>query len=446
MIFQLIAIIIILYSFKNYKKAFLWFMLYKVFLNTNINFLSIPGIPILSVDDAMIMAFIALYYLKKEKKVTSIYMKGQGKFPFKLPFTLITISWTVSTVFAVSGFGTAVSAYMKNILEYIVMTFLMWRLINTKEDLQFLIRGFTFAFLICGLYELYEVATQSNPLADYESTLVTDASRAVDFGNYEGDEQRGFRAKSVFSHPIGAGINYALYIIITLFFLMRTKLKFKINRVIILGTCLLSLACIIMTKSRGPYLFMLIGAMAFINMKSRKFYRYAIILALALIIILPYFSDQLDIFTSIFSSQAQEKVGGSDADMRFQQLACAMALMAMSPVYGLGFKYLNEIQNAYTWGLLGGESIWFSVIPQFGIIGIIAYVFMVYWTIIKLPMKYKSFPIFFISLAYWAVNTSTSVPGMQFYLYYLILVLIIKNQLGVFVRTEIKVKPSLSKR
>jgi hypothetical protein len=346
----------------------------------------------------------------------------------------------ISTVMAIAGFGTAVSALMKNILEYIVMAFLMWRLINTKYDLKFLLKGFTVIFLICGLYEVYEILTQSNPLADYETTLVADESRAIDFGNYEDDEFRGFRAKSVFAHPIGAGINFALYIIIVLFFLLKAKLNIKINKTLVMGTCLLALACIIMTKSRGPYMFLIIGALAVINLKNSKFYRYAIILVLALIVLLPYFSDQLDIFTSIFNSKAQAQVGGSSADQRFEQLAAAFTLLSMSPIYGLGFKFLNVMSNRLTWALLGGESVWFSVLPQLGIISIIAYLYMIYWTLVKLPKRYKSASIFFIGLAYWIVTSLTSVPGMQVYLYYFALIIVIKYQMGVFdgVRKVIK--------
>jgi hypothetical protein len=187
-----------------------------------------------------------------------------------------------------------------------------------------------------------------------------------------------------------------------------------------------------MTKSRGPYLFLLIGAFSFISLKSGKFYRYAFIMLLALVVLLPYFSDQLDIFKSLFSADAQEKVGGSDANMRFEQLTVAIGIMSMSPLYGLGFKFLSEMSTAVTVGLLGGESVWFQVLPQFGILGILAYLFMIYWTVVKLPKKYKSASIFFIGMAYWLVISMTSVPGMQVYLYYLALILVIKYQMGCF--------------
>lgn len=432
MIFQLIAILIILYSFKDFKKAFLIFLQYDLFLNTNINFLSIPGVPILTVEDVLIMVFAAEFYIKYRNQRDGSLLLSKNNYPFKVPFVFLCVSWTISTVFALVGFGGAISAYIKQVLEYVVMTYLMWRIINTKNDLIFLLRGFTLLFLVSGIYELYEIATESNPLAAYETTLVQDQSRAIDFGNYEGDEQRGFRAKSIFSHPIGSGINFGLYIIMALFFMMKAKVKFKTNKFIILATCLLSLACIIMSKSRGPYLFLLIGGLSFINLKSGKFYGYALILALALIVILPYFSNQLDIFRSLFSADAQAKVGGSDANMRFEQLTVAIGIMSMYPLYGLGFKFLNEMPPNVTMGLLGGESIWFQVLPQFGFIGIVAYIIMILWTIIILPKKYKSTSLFFIGLAYWLVNSMTSVPGMQVYLYYLLLILVIKYQMGCF--------------
>ena len=57
---------------------------------------------------------------------------------------------------------------------------------------------------------------------------------------------------------------------------------------------------------------------------------------------------------------------------------------------------------------------------------------MIYWTVVKLPKKYKSASVFFIGMAYWLVISMTSVPGMQVYLYYLALILVIKYQMGCF--------------
>ena len=47
MIFTLIGIIIIIYSFKNFKRAFLWLLVYKLLLVTNITVIALPGIPLL---------------------------------------------------------------------------------------------------------------------------------------------------------------------------------------------------------------------------------------------------------------------------------------------------------------------------------------------------------------------------------------------------------------
>lgn len=434
MIFQLIGIVIIIYSFINYRKAFLWFMLYKLMLTTNITFLAIPGIPLLTVDDFLIMVFVLEYFVWQENKF-KLYEEN-NLFPFKVPFVILCCSWGISWFFSIAGIQTALSPFVKNVLEYVVMTFLMWKIINTQDDLKFLLWGFTIMFLLFGVYELYEIASQSNPLADYEATLLSD-DRAIDFGNYEADEYRGSRAKSVFIHPIGAGINFAIYIILLLTFLLRSKIQMKINKNLVIATCLLALVCVIMSKSRGPYLFLIIGVLGVIDLKNAKFYKYAVLLAILVMALLPYFSDQLDIFRSLYSEQAQQNVGGSDADMRIEQLEYALALLAMSPAYGLGFKYMQEVSKALTVGLLGGESVWFTVIPSFGIIGIFAYAFSIYWMCIKLPLQYKSTAIFFISLAYWLTSSLTSIPGCDFYLIYLAVILFIKEKQGVFVDAKV---------
>ena len=85
------------------------------------------------------------------------------------------------------------------------------------------------------------------------------------------------------------------------------------------------------------------------------------------------------------------------------------------------------MNNEFSSELLGRESMWFSILPELGIIGIIANLYLAYFSLIKIPIQYKSWPVFFICLAYWVVGSITSLPGMKMHLYYIIIFLIIKN-------------------
>ena len=77
--------------------------------------------------------------------------------------------------------------------------------------------------------------------------------------------------------------------------------------------------------------------------------------------------------------------------------------------------------------LYGMESIWLLVIVQYGVVGVIVYLFYAAWSLFYVPIKYKSLPIFFLALAYWVTYTATSVPGLKMHLFFLIVFYFIKT-------------------
>jgi len=418
--FIVIGLILLLYSFINYHKAFLLFLIFKIFLVTNIVVLSKPGIPLFTLDDFLTLTFLLLYFKQTNKK----YRYDNTPFPLKVPFVFLCISWMLSSIFAISGFNMAITQCIKNILEQVIIVWLIWKMIKDKKDFIFLLKGFTFAFLITCIYGLYEEMIQTNPLADFEASMVGDQTRAINF-DYTNDLNRGYRIKSVFEHAIGAGINWGMYIILICTFIFRTDYKLKKLYLPVILTSVLALCCMIFTKSRGPYLFLMIGFLCFINPKKLKFWITAILLIIIFVEIAPNIIGENNILLSLFNSQAQ--VGGSNQEMRLDQLGASIALMSKSPIVGLGFKFNTVLNNTLTSRLLGEESIWFNVITQFGLLGFFAELILGYYTLIKIPIKYKSQSLFFLSCAYWVVYSLTSVPGMLIYMYYMIMIFFIKS-------------------
>lgn len=420
MIFTIIGILIIFYGFHNLKRGFLCFLVYKIFLVTNITLISMPGVPLLSLDMFMIMAYAGLFFVKRNSiEYTPV------PFPYKIPFLLLMSSWTISTLFAYVGFNSAVSALIGSICQDIVMIWLLWIFVEDEDDFRFLLKWFTAAFFITCIYGYFEKLTLSNPLMEYEISLVGDDERALNF-SYEGEKVRGgWRVQSVFAHAIGAGINWGMFIIWT--FILTYILQFKssdLKTAIIIS--LLCIPCILFSNSRSPLVFLFVGSLAFVNFKNKNFNTAVIVGVILLFVIGPYFSDYLDNIMSLVDSDAQAKVGGSDSEMRMEQLAASVAIMNMSPIFGLGYKFMNEMTLGIVDDLLGLESMWFRIMTQFGYIGIIVNLIFAYYSLVIIPRKYHSRQIFFLSLAYWITNTITSTPGMLTYMYYLIIFMCIK--------------------
>ena len=418
MIFLLIGLFIIIIGTINFKKGFYFFLFYKVLLVTNITVLSIPGIPLLTLDMFLTAVFLLLYFFKVQKMQLEYV-----PFPYSKPFKWMAFSYFLSTLFAYIGFIGAFSQYIGQVLTEFIFAWLMWKIINRK-DIEYIIKGLAFMFLLSCVYAFYEKFTHTNPIQNYELTLVTDKSRAIDFLVTD-DINRGYRVQSFFEHAIGAGMNWGMFVV--LYFTLTIIYKYKMWNKLCLITAILCIPCIFFSNARGPLVFLMVSALSIIDLKNKKFYKLFVVGVVLFVVAFPLFSEYFDNLLSIFDSKAQDKVGGSNAEMRFDQLSASIELMMQSPLFGLGYKFMNVLHTSLVSRLLGLESIWFRVMTQFGLLGTFVNLMLSYYSLIKVPIKYKSKPLLFFSLAYWITSSLTSVPGMLIYLYYLILIILIKQ-------------------
>lgn len=422
MLFTLIGFLILLVGCINFKNGFYLFLFYKMVLVTNITLISVPGIPLLTLEVFMTLAFFCLYYRNRR----SPYLE-KVPFPYVKPFLWLACSYFFSTVFAIVGFSAAISAYIGDIICNYGFAWLMWKVINRK-DIQYLLKGFAIVFVLSCVYGFYEKNLLYNPIILYEQTLNTDVSRVIDYvHDYDVDNYRGYRVQSFFEHPIGCGCLWALYVAFT--FTMLNVYRIKIphsTKTLMLLAALMCIPCLFFSNSRSPIVFLFVSILSVVNLKDYRFYLRLAIAICVILLVAPFFSDYANNVLSIFDSKAQEKVGGSDAEMRFGQLAASIELVEKSPIVGLGYKFTNVMHTHLVEELLGMESMWFRVLTQFGLLGVVANIVYAYFSLVKIPKRYHSQPLFFMSLAYWTVYSMTSVPGLKFHFYSFALIVFIK--------------------
>lgn len=118
----------------------------------------------------------------------------------------------------------------------------MWKLIDVRKDLPFIIKWFSVAFLFISLYGCYEYKLQANPLVEYEATLIKEEDRAVVF-TYDAERGRGYRVQSVFEHAIGAGINWSMFLVFILSLVVVYRYKLK-NKYFVWTSTLLAVPCV----------------------------------------------------------------------------------------------------------------------------------------------------------------------------------------------------------
>ena len=414
MIFTIIGLFILLYSIRNFKSGFTIYMVFELFYCPNAKIANLTGIPSVPIYLFLSLAFVVLYNFKYRRVYSC-----REKFPLTIPFTIMVISRFASCFTSLGGFTDELARSMGFLFNSVIEIWIIWQIFETEEDYRKLLRNFCYAFLVVGIYGCFEYATRSNPVFEYKNSLL-DSLQA-----YRDDGLRGYRLMSVFEHPIGAGMNCAAIIIF--YFLAKfryTNIFCKKN--IGLLACILCLVCIFLTKMRAGILFMAIGCLSFINFRSSNTYRLLLLTAVLGLIALPYLGEYANVFYSLFDSDAANAVGGSNFEMRMDQLSASLYFLSQSPIAGFGDQAIANLTGDKASELLALESVYFEEMVKHGGLGLLGVLVSIYYSVWKLPRHYASKPLLFISLSYWLTYSMTSIPSFRMNMYYILLFCCIK--------------------
>lgn len=417
MIYYLAALFIIGFSFKSFKRSLFLYVGFKLLLVSNINLISKASLPLLTLELFLDFWFVFLYFFKRDKIPVS-----KSKFPLKTILILITLSIFTSSCFSLAGFKSEISNLLKFLISELFFVLLLWKLVTSGKDIKFIYKTISFVFFISCIYCFYEFFTKTNPVIEYGISLVQDPSKIVDF-RYTADFGRGYRCQSFFEHAMGAGVNRALFAIIT--FYLYSKVEYiKISFFDIL-TGILSIVCIFLTRCRTPILLLIIGMISTFTLKNtrgKNVVAFSFLIPIFFIVTLLFIQPNF-----IFDYLVQLNSGGSSIELRFQQLAKSFFVIKTNPLFGLGSKFMTLNIASLNEGLFGLESVRFSSLTKFGIVGFALQLIFMFLSVFYLPVKYQTKDLFWITVSYWVANTLSSLPGMSMTLYYFLMIIVIKN-------------------
>lgn len=406
MIFSILSIFLILYAIQNFNRSFLLYMLLEVVWYPQAKLFDISGLPAIPISLIMSFFYVVYYVIKKSKNKFSF-------FPLSIPLIMLALSRFASCFSSLAGFEDEFSRFIGYGFTSCLEVWLIWIIVNSEKDFDFLLKGLTFIFLFAGVYGLIVYATHTNVIFDYKSSLVENGIDAYNAGDI-----RGYRLTSIFEHPLGAGMNFAIFIIT----ILVAKLKFgfrEVSSIIIYVTVVLAVICIFYTKMRAGLFMLIFGIPAFWKFKGKQFITLFVGFVVLLFIVFPLISDQIDVFQSLFNKKAQEDVGGSNLEMRLEQLGACVFFLQQSPITGFGEQCLLYLNGIEAYQLRALESVVFEEMVRHGILGLLATFVLMFFTTIHLPLKYHSKELFFVSLSFWVTYILTSIPFFRMHLFYI---------------------------
>lgn len=406
MIFSVIGVLILIYSCLNFKKGFLIYLLFQIVWFSNGKIISMAGVPSIPIYLVMALSFMTIYILKGGFKARLV------AFPFMIPLLILSISRILTCFTSLEGFASEFARASGFICGSFIEVILIWRVVEEEKDFDYLMKGYCFVFAFASIYGLIEYVIKANPIVEYKSMLTPEG-----ITTYRTDIFRGYRVMSIFEHPIGAGMTFGLFAVFAFLYWTNKKQK-QSNFYIIIA--LLSILCVTLTKMRSSIVFTMIAMLSVVKLNNKKFYKIFCIALLGVVVAFPVYKDYVDVFLSLFSSTAQQSVGGSDSTMRFTQFETVLNIMKQSFLFGFGEQCASYLPKSLVANALGFESIWFEAMSRYGIVGVIGNVMMLLYSVIFVPHKYKCKKAFWVAFAYWLTNTLTSVPFFRMSMYYVV--------------------------
>lgn len=413
MVFSVIGALILLYSCFNFKKGFLIYLLFQIIWFPNGKIITMEGVPSVPLYLIMSLGFTIIYISKGGFRAKLV------KFPFMVPLFILSVSRILTCFTSLEGFLSELTRATGYILGSFIEVVLIWRVVQEEKDFNFLIKRYGVIFLFACLYGLIEYFIKDNPLITYKSTLTPQG-----INTYGIDIFRGYRVMSFFEHPIGAGMTFGLFALLALFYWINRKKK---QNNFYLVVALMSILCIVLTKMRSSILFTLIAFFAVMDLSNKRVYKLILLAVIGAVAAFPLYQDSIDIFLSLFSSSAQQAVGGSNIDMRITQFAAVVNIMKNSFLFGFGEQCASYLPKVLVADALGFESIWFEAMARYGLVGVIGNIIFLIYMVILVPRKYKCKQAFWLGFSYWVTYTLTSTPFFRMSLLYYVYFYFIKQ-------------------
>ena len=151
MIFIMLASLVMFVALLNYKQGFLLYLLLQMiwFPDTQLFYIGSSSI---NLNFICALYFVGLYIIKKKK----LSLHNKERFPYLKPMFCIAISLIMSSITSLAGFISEFAKASGLIIMDIIIVYLIWKVVNTKEDFAFLFKGLTVLILFACIYIFYE--------------------------------------------------------------------------------------------------------------------------------------------------------------------------------------------------------------------------------------------------------------------------------------------------
>lgn len=352
-----------------------------------------------TIEDALILLFLLM-------SINNVHF-GQNARKYPLYILICTLMFSLSIMLS-SIFTQTIPHYglaLSSCLRITLLPFLFSYYIRTNQDIHYVVKFLIVITVFGFVLSFVSILLQENLYLNFLRVL---------FGEKIGwdriaEKRFGFsRAQAFCLQPVSYG--YICMTICSVFLLFVHKFKniIGVSDMSMISILFFSVIGCFLSGSRSSLVPILVCLLFFYRNRIFIGTHYIYILAFLCVAFFLYGDYLPQILLSITDSNTNPM--GSSTDMRIEQLEISLHYFAKSPLIGMGTYAIFDLvgyQKGET--ILGGESIWFSLLINQGLFGCITYIFMYIGAFLSLKGS-KTEAFVFLSLQLLN-NTLTSIPG-----------------------------------
>jgi len=368
-IYFTVAILLGLYALRSYRASLAMYIPLSLLLNQNVNILNVPGVPLVSLQSALSAYYIIVLIFNRD------IVRDSSSYPVKGASVAIFLSWVVSCIFGLAPFTSSSTQLIRIVLDELIFLWIIWVTIDGRS-FKVLFNTLIVVIGLSCIYAIYEDSIHENPLNGYLLENAGGETERILNWTYDEDSPRGYRVRSFFIHPMGAGMAWAMFVCLVVYIAKFHYEKFRRTLRFAIPVALASVYCLVLTKSRTPQIFLLLALVYYIIPRTQLQAVCLFAAALCGTVFLAAFSltqsDGMALLLSVVDPSKSAEVGGSDIPMRVMQLETCFSVVRDHWLLGLGFKGMSVFHDqGLIKDLLGLESIWFWTIVELGLIGVL---------------------------------------------------------------------------
>lgn len=365
----------------DYKKG----VLFSAFTIQFLAYLGcgIPGFKVFLVVVALSIVLLPFHYNKLSKQ----------PYPKVLVFSFIlfALSYFLSEYFSKLKGNTML--VIANLCSNFVFPFIVFKCIDTERDLKRAVRYLYYLMFFACSYSVFEALIGHNYILD----LISSNYIMEDF-IYDVSEKRfGLkRCNSIFSYFTTYGVPCVLSFAV--FYALNYKYK-GLTRHKHMGMLLILLLFgALATGSRAVLLGIGLTLLLLLFQKQFLLSRKSSLIILLTLFLLPGIIYYIGVLADSMINANTSKVGGSTIDLRMRQWEISWDYAKDSLWFGNGRMYIWEVVKPKHYELAGAESIWFSIFVDYGVLGAIAFLYLIYacvrvlrrinWRYTCIPLSY----------------------------------------------------------